>query len=464
MKKNDTSTQSGLATQESIQLDFAVEYFPSASKKVVALQSAIDIESSLERNTLEDRYTDFFSEHPSYRQLVTYVPNKTIPIYNWFKFKEGFSRQLVLNLSVKFGLKNDAIVYDPFVGCGTSLLACKELGLTAIGTDMLPVAVFVSQAKITDWPNRDTLLRAAQKLFAIPFKTPNSTLPQIRIINLAFPAEVQEQIMFFKEQLDAFEQPIRNFLLLGLLSILESVSLTSKDGQFLRLVDKPIPSVRDALHAMLLSMISDLSTMRAFSVKAKGNASVMLGDARDLCLPANLHGNVDAVITSPPYLNRYDYSRSYVLELCLLNVQSHQDLVAVRHSLLRSHIESRDHENKTINLPALDEILAELHQKELNNERVPIMVKAYFEDMNLVIKNLATYLKPGGKVALVVANAQFAGESIPTDLFLSELAAKHGLDTEEIWITRYKGNSSQQMAIYGRRPVRESIVFWKKHV
>jgi site-specific DNA-methyltransferase (cytosine-N4-specific) len=210
-------------------------------------------------------------------------------------------------------------------------------------------------------------------------------------------------------------------------------------------------------------MISDLSTMRAFSAKTKGKASVMLGDARDLCLPANLHGKVDAVITSPPYLNRYDYSRSYALELCLLNVKSHQDMVAVRHGLLRSHIESRAHDNKKINLPALEEILAQLHQKELNNDRVPIMVQGYFEDMNAVIKNITTYLKPDGKVALVVANAQFAGESIPTDLLLSELAAKHGLETEEIWITRYKGNSSQQMAVYGRRPVRESIVFWKKH-
>jgi DNA modification methylase len=449
--------------QEGIQLDFAVEYFPSVSKKAVALRSAADPESNVERNVLENRYADFLSEHPDYRQLVTYVPNKTIPIYNWFKFKEGFSRQLVINLAAKFGLQNGAMVYDPFVGCGTTLLACKELGLTAIGTDMLPAAVFVSQAKIADWPNRDLLLEAVQKLFAIPFKTPHSTLPQIRIINLAFPTEVQEQIMFFKEQIDAFDQPIRNFLLLGLLSILESVSLTSKDGQFLRLVDKPIPSVRDALHVMLLSMISDLSKMRAFSAKAKGKASVMLGDARDLFLPTNLHGNVDAVITSPPYLNRYDYSRSYVLELCLLSVKSHQDMVAVRHSLLRSHIESRAHDNKNINLPALEEILAQLHQKELNNDRVPIMVQGYFEDMNAVIKNMATYLKPGGKVALVVANAQFAGESIPTDLLLSELAAEHGLETEEIWITRYKGNSSQQMAVYGRRPVRESIVFWKKH-
>jgi site-specific DNA-methyltransferase (cytosine-N4-specific) len=460
MKKNNSSVQT---MQESIQLDFAVEYFPSVSNKVVALRSATDSESSVERNALEDRYTDFIGEHPDYRQLVTYVPNKTIPIYKWFKFKEGFSRQLVFNLAAKFGLQNGAIVYDPFVGCGTTLLACKEKGLTAIGTDMLPVADFISQAKITDWPDRDALLRAVKKLFDIPFRTPILALPQIRIINLAFPAEVQEQIMFFKEQIDTFERPIRDFLLLGLLSILESVSHTSKDGQFLRLVDKPIPSVRDTLRAMLLSMISDLSTMLAFSSKTKGKASVMLGDARELCLPESMHGNVDAVITSPPYLNRYDYSRSYVLELCLLNVLSHQDLVAVRHSLLRSHIESREHKSKRINLPALDEILAQLHQKELNNERVPIMVQAYFEDMNLVIKNLAAYLKPGGRVALVVANAQFAGESIPTDLLLSELAAKHGLNTEEIWITRYKGNSSQQMALYGRRPVRESIVFWKKH-
>jgi hypothetical protein len=90
------------------------------------------------------------------------------------------------------------------------------------------------------------------------------------------------------------------------------------------------------------------------------------------------------------------------------------------------------------------------------------MVRGYFEDMNLVARNIATYLKPGGRVALVVANAQFAGESVPTDLMLSELAGQHGLRTEGIWITRYKGNSSQQMAVYGRRPVRESILLWRK--
>ena len=138
-------------------------------------------------------------------------------------------------------------------------------------------------------------------------------------------------------------------------------------------------------------------------------------------------------------------------------------MVKVRHSLLRSHVESREHTGKEINLPVLREVLREVRGKPLNNERLPIMIQGYFEDMNLVIRNMSTCLKKGGRVALIVANAQFNGESVPTDVMLCELAHSHGLTTESIWVTRYKGNSSQQMAVYGRRPVRETIVFWRKN-
>jgi site-specific DNA-methyltransferase (cytosine-N4-specific) len=196
--------------------------------------------------------------------------------------------------------------------------------------------------------------------------------------------------------------------------------------------------------------------------KTNARTTILRADARELCLPAKHRGTVSAVITSPPYLNRYDYSRTYALELCLLSVKSHKDMVDVRHSLLRSHVESKEHEGKSVHLPALVEVLKEVRSKPLNNERLPIMIQGYFEDMNLVVRNISQYLKPGGRAALVVANAQFNGENVPTDLLLCELAEAQGLTTESILITRYKGNSSQQMAIYGRRPVRETILFWRK--
>ena len=400
-----------------------------------------------------------------WRRLVTYVPNKKLPLYNWFKYKEGFSRELVVQLIREFGLQAGETVLDPFAGSGTTLLTAKEFGIHGIGIDMLPTAVFVANAKLKEWPDIDALLQSALKLTSTPFREPKSSLPDVRIINLAFDKETQKQLKFFKEEIETYDQSVRDFLMLGLLSILEDVSSTSKDGQFLRLVEKDIPPVRDALRTALTRMIHDLSEIRTFGLWPKTNAKTTMfrGDARELCLPLKHLGAISAVITSPPYLNRYDYSRTYALELCLLSVKSHQDMVSVRHSLLRSHVESKEHEGKAIHLPALDEVLREVRAKPLNNERLPVMIQGYFEDMNLGIANISRYLKPQGRAALVVANAQFNGENVPTDLMLCELAQRHGLSTEAVLVTRYKGNSSQQMAIYGRRPVRETILLWRKH-
>ncbi len=441
-------------------LDLAVE---EARKKITPLPIDFSSPNQKARATLETKYRDLLTDRLDFRQLVTYVPNKTIPVYNWFKYKEGFSRQLVVELVKQFGLGKGDLVMDPFAGCGTTLLTCKELGLRSIGFDVLSISVFVASVKLADWPDLDTLLAATDRLLSIPFRPPKTSFPDVRIIHLAFRKETQAQLLFYREEIEKFEPPVRDFLMLGLLSILESVSSTSKDGQFLRLVKRNIRPVKDTLRSMLMLMINDLSLRQQVLFKAgKAKATVLEGDARNQCLPRQLLGKVSAVITSPPYLNRYDYSRTYALELCLLSVKSHQEMVKVRHSLLRSHIESREHSERALSMPALDEILAGLARQQLNNERMPIMVQGYFEDMNLVIRNMVGCLKPGGRVALVVANAQFAGESVPTDLMLSELAEGHGFQTEAIWVTRYKGNSSQQMARYGRRPVRESIVFWRK--
>jgi SAM-dependent methyltransferase len=434
-------------------------------RKVTPLPIVSDSPRQCERLKLENKYDGVVEHRLEWRRLVTYVPNKKLPLYNWFKYKEGFSRELVVQLIREFGLQAGETVLDPFAGSGTTLLTAKEFGIHGIGIDMLPTAVFVANAKLKEWPDIDALLQSALKLTSTPFREPKSSLPDVRIINLAFDKETQKQLKFFKEEIETYDQSVRDFLMLGLLSILEDVSSTSKDGQFLRLVEKDIPPVRDALRTALTRMIHDLSEIRTFGLWPKTNAKTTMfrGDARELCLPLKHLGAISAVITSPPYLNRYDYSRTYALELCLLSVKSHQDMVSVRHSLLRSHVESKEHEGKAIHLPALDEVLREVRAKPLNNERLPVMIQGYFEDMNLVIANISRYLKPQGRAALVVANAQFNGENVPTDLMLCELAQRHGLSTEAVLVTRYKGNSSQQMAIYGRRPVRETILLWRKH-
>jgi site-specific DNA-methyltransferase (cytosine-N4-specific) len=417
-----------------------------------------------ERKLLENNYGNYFDIRFDFRRLVTYVLNKNIPVYNWFKFKEGFSRELVFRLLKELNLKKDEIVFDPFAGCGTTLLACKEFGYPAIGLEILPVAVYVARVKLLDWPDLDILFQAIEKLLQKPIKKPKGEFPNVPIIEKAFPKNVQEEILFYKEEILEFDTPVRDFLMLGLISILEHISYTSKDGQFLRLVDRKIPPVKNILRKQLSQMLADLCQQEQFLFK-DGQAKVQIfeGDAREPCIPSEYWVKIAAVITSPPYLNRYDYSRTYALELCTISVETFDEMRKIRQRLLRSHIESKKHTGREINIPVVDEILHALAQKNLNNNRIPIMIRGYFEDMNLVIENLSRYLKKEGKVAVVVANAQFEGEYVPTDLILCELAKQHGLLTERIWVTRFKGNSSQQMAKYGRRPVRETIVFWRKN-
>jgi len=409
-------------------------------------------------------------ERLDFRAFLGFRLNKTEPIFRWFRFKEAFSGRLVEEiLTNEWKLPPNCLIFDPFAGCGTTLLACQQLGYPAIGIDILPIAVFASKVKLYTKYDPNALRRTANEILSKPFSPTDKSFPKIRIIDLALPQKAQEKLLFYREQISAIQDiSTRDFLMLGLLASIEEASYTSKDGQFLRLVERPPKSVEVVFENKLREMLTDLTKFDG--AKQESKTQIFLGDARRLPIQAvKYKGKVSGIITSPPYLNRYDYSRTYALELCLLYnergepwVKDFEDLKNIRHSLLRSHIESRAAPTNLVKFPALEEVLNCLELKQLNNPRIPIMIEGYFEDMNLAIREMAKMLKLGGLVALVVDNVRFEGELIPVDLILSEIAAKHKLRTLEIRVPRYKGNSSQQMGRYGRVPVRESIVFWQK--
>jgi len=447
-----------------------------------------------ERQLLEERFRDRIEvNHELTRKVVSYQGNRRVPGLRWMKYKEGFSRDLVERLLDEF---RPNAVLDPFAGLGTTPLIAAGRGLTATGIDVMPVGVMVGQAisQVANGLSRDCLEKAGKELLdavsgSADFRSTHS-FPHVRITEAAFPTGTEQAIARARAFIDTRDDgPIRDVLNVACMTVLEDVSYTRKDGQYLRWdyraertlkskVDKGrIQSFDYALGSRLLEMVQDADTLK----HEYGGAVPDLLIGSSLSMLRHLPDcSIDLVITSPPYANRYDYTRTYALELAWLGYDQ-DDFSELRQSMLSATVENKSklgwlREEYRTDPSLLDEavqmyegqgairevldILNE-HLADLGNRHVIRLIEGYILEMAIIVAELGRIVRPGGAVVMVNDNVQYHGEELPVDLILSDFAEQSGFTCESIWaLPRGKGNSSQQMRRFGRRELRKCVYRW----
>ncbi len=423
--------------------------------------------SYINRYHLDDKFNKLLHEELGLATLVSYIGNKNVPLLRIYRYKEAFALSFVEEFFSRFDLNEKDYIFDPFCGMGTTLFAASKRGISSLGVDRLPVAVFVAKTLPLFFSMTPGKIKEKFELMRRKYQkaTPASVAMDVAIMKIAFPSDILLEMRKWKTVIDDLESPLKDIFLLLFFSILETCSFTSKDGQFLRLVrEKKVPSPEEAIERKVYEVETDLQSIKKLKwVGLHQVPSVYLGDARDLTNIKFIQ-KTTAIITSPLYPNRYDYTRTYSLELCFHFIRTFEEMKALRNSILRSHIESKVDSSEKPQHPAVQEVVNSLRKKgkELNNPRIPDLLIGYFIDMGKVIKEWSRVLEAGARVAMVVDNVRFEGELIPVDFILSEMAEQEGFKIDEIIVARYKGNSSQQMGKFGRIPVRESVVVWTK--
>lgn len=420
------------------------------------------------RQELEARFEDIIYENLTLGSHVSYVGNRPIPFLRIYRYKEAFSLNFVNYFLTKFNAKPSDYIFDPFSGMGTTLFTSMLNGIPSVGVDKLPIAYFVSKTLplfLTLNP-RDLSHAWSDIIPKIATHQPADIASDVAIMKVAFDDATLLTLRKIKATIADLPDDLRDMLLLVFFSVLEDCSLTSKDGQFLRLErDKKTADPMTVMGIKVSQVEEDIRRLKLlypnFTFSEESLPDVHLGDTRDLS-DIQFKKPPTMLITSPPYANRYDYTRSYSLELCFHFVKDFEGLKALRFGILRSHIESKIGKDEKSPHTIITEVLEALSTKKLNNPKIPSMITTYFIDMQKVIKEWYKVLAPNAKVAMVVDNVRFEGELIPVDLILSDMAESEGFKVKEVIVARYKGNSSQQMKKYGKVPVRESIVVWEK--
>lgn len=463
-----------------------------------------------EREKLFDRLADRLeTAYNLNRKVVSFQANKEEPIYRWFKYKEGFSSTLVKYFLSEYAPKGGKVL-DPFAGAGTTMFAGQELGWESYGIELLPVGAFVMQTRQAINEIEIDKLRAISKKMwddISKLKEYDNHINHISITKDAFPEDTEEFLNKYLTYCSKTkDKAIKTILKFAAFTVLEEISYTRKDGQYLRwdyrskrdLSGKPfdkgkIINFEDAVKTKINQILLDLQPNQATSLFdefehftfEKKPVNIIEGSCLEE-LPKLESDFFDFIITSPPYCNRYDYTRTYALELVYLGYNNDQ-VKNLRQTMLSCTVENKDKieylENfyTSINQKEAFEKVIETYQTsdammevnsildeqnklgKLNNSNIARMVKNYFLELCFVIYEMARVTKSGGYCVMVNDNVRYVGEEIPVDLILSEFAERFGFNINKIFVLpKGKGNSSQQMGNYGRTEVRKCVYLWQK--
>jgi hypothetical protein len=381
------------------------------------------------------------------------------PIHRWFTFPHSYSHALVETLIKEWDLRPDDRIYDPFVGAGTTLVVAKDHGISAVGIDVSPLSVLVSRVKIADYSAEGLEMEWRRLRRRLPSSAPPAKPASMPLVRRAFTLTAWNWLMAIRSAVSEIgTRGIREFFELAYLRAMREVCRAQSDGGWLRWTRRR-PSGNDLperMGAIVASMVDDIRALGGRRTR-EGIWDAYKGDARSR--PQRVD-EISAVICSPPYPNRHDYSRVFAPEL-LLAFCDEDSLKRLRYEAFRSHVEAQQPDYGLEGYQPPDTIaraLKSLKRAPVTDRRVRPMVKGYFEDLFLMLKTLRECLAPGARLAFVVGNVRHAGVMVEVDEGLARIGESLGYRRGGTWVIRYRGNSAQQMGHFGRTPARESVV------
>jgi len=402
---------------------------------------------------------------------TNYFNNVEMARHRWYYYKEGFSPNLVKQAIDETGIEGDDLIVDIFNGSGTTTLTAALNGHKSHGIEVNPFTAFLSETKSKNVSVKE-IDSWKPSLIGSIHKGDYSNLINFSTFSKG---EKNEKWLFNDSVLKAFEggwkiadaipsYNLKRIFKLALISAAMKNCNARKDGKCLRYMkgwDKKELNKETfikSLNAKIEEIKADVE-----SNPLKISSTIENGDARRILKSKNTFERFKLCVTSPPYLNTFDYTDIYRPELFLGKfVNSPVELYNLRLKTVRSHIQAQWKTPEATDFGKLYEnCIKHLKQNpdKLMHKRIPMMIQAYFEDMRDILVKLRAKAAEGAQVWLVVSNSAYANEEIPVDLIIADIGSRVGWDLREVGVMR-KINKRKTVHSPDVTELRESVVIF----
>jgi len=376
--------------------------------------------------------------------------------HGWLRLTPAYSVKVVEEIVERYG--PSLSVLDPFCGTGTTALSAVNHGHDAATTDINPFLIWLASAKTAHYSaavvaQADKAGKAALDLARREAVQPVPE-PPIHKIERWWTERARGFLCHLKASIGEAagrSGPVADLLNVAFCRTLIKLSSAAFNHQSMSFKDNAQCAFDLNPEAGALFLDDLAFVLGGAKQNPPGDASVILGDARDL--PASLDTRFDVVVTSPPYANRMSYIRElrpYMYWLgYLVNGRDAAELDWLAIGGTWGVATSRLAEwslSGTRWLPDdLSPVLTNIASGDnANGALLSNYVAKYCEDMSAHFDGLRRVLNPGARVHYIVGNSTFYGVLVSTEQVYSAMFREYGFTDVEVLPIR-KRNSKKEL-------------------
>jgi len=422
----------------------------------------------------------------------TFKDSLRAPIHNWFVYPAGFSYKAVESSIRTSDIQEGQVVYDPFMGSGTTNLVAKKLAINSYGVEAHPFVFRITQTKMNWEVDRDDIAHALREV---------ETQVRNRKINFngsdvhaflqdEFPKLILKcyedstllDLLFIRNAVveGRFSQAVKDIFFVGLTNILRQVSTAATGWPYIAPNKQKTSSLnKNALYEFARQINKMVCDIRNTVDEANPNYKdsfhkIFNADSRNTqeLIPSLC---VDHVFTSPPYLNNFDYADRTRLELYFWGEAKNWGEISrdIRTRLITSATTQISRDDPRYNLSkklqeACPDVFDFLQKSVLKLSEIRLtrggkksydyLVSGYFNDMIQIIAEVYRVLKNDTKAVFVLGDSAPYGVHIPTDDLIGKIGLGVGFSDYRLDTLRERGGKWKNNPQRHNVLLRESIV------
>jgi hypothetical protein len=385
---------------------------------------------------------------------VTFQGKLELPIHRWYRLTPSFSPELAHDIAAHFHLSSSDFVLDPFSGVGTVPLCMKYRGIPACSVELNPYLHFVGTVKTRTYTDIPAIEKCFDEfigayrtcLMDVPFgsnpadylRDHAADIPRINFPDRWWSRGNLAQLVCLRRLVVGFtaEPGHLDLLKMAILGILVPVSNARHNHVSLTFAKKPLATVdvADILTAQLRNMVADLKAVAHLPV---ADVTIHWGNSKELTKVLPQHPKVSAVITSPPYPNRFSYARETRPHLFFFDFirsaravgQLETDAIGGTWGKATSVLARGVTPKNKLIQSLLDPYLRDIHA---NGNLMAHYVVKYFNNMYDHAGQVAEVCDEQARLAYVIGNSKFYEQSLPSDEILASIFAHFGFELERI--------------------------------